>query len=139
MMLRLAVLVTPVAALLSGCTGPDVLLEGPVYPVGVEQRRVVDVQVVREETWLVFTNTTPRDIGAGRVWVNQEFALPFDGLEVGETARLPLGAFENEFGERFRAGGFFAIRPPTDVVLVQVEEDDARGLLGLVVVDGEAE
>jgi hypothetical protein len=113
-------------------------IAGPGYPEGLAQAETLDVQVVRDETHITFTNTSARAIGPGTVWVNRFFAKNIGRVEVGDTLTLDLRDFRNEFGERFRAGGFFATERPKDVVQVQVRENGAQELLGLVVVRGEA-
>ncbi len=110
------------------------------YPQSLGQARTLDVQVVRDpETHIAFTNTTASPIGPGRVWLNQAYSQPLDRVAVGQTRTLDLREFRNQFGESFRAGGFFATRTPKDVVLVQVHERGRDELLGFVVVRGQAE
>jgi hypothetical protein len=123
-----------------GCVG-DVRPElGVSYPAEGRQAETLNVQVVREQqTHIVFTNTSARQLGPGRLWVNQAYSKPIGVVGVGETVRLDLRGFRNEFGERFRAGGFFATRTPKDVVLVQMRERGEADFTGLVVVRGEAE
>lgn len=129
---------------LTGCetvdeiAGPDTLAPGPVYPQGQGQAGLLDIQVFREETVLLLTNTTSRSFaGGGRFWVNAQFSMPFERFDIGETKRVDLRNFVNEFGERFRAGGFFATERPDDVVLVQIEHDGR--IDGLIVVENEAQ
>ena len=52
---------------------------------------------------------------------------PIDGLAVGQTLRLPLGTFRNEFSEAFRGGGFFAPERPERLVLAELEPLLASG------------
>lgn len=110
---------------------------GRAYPLDKAQARVDDIQVKREGTQIVFTNTTDHAFGPLTMWLNGEFSREIDGIAIGETVRLSLSDFRNEFGERFRAGGFFATEKPSDVVLAQFEID--AQLVGLVVVRGQAE
>ena len=58
-------------------------------------------------------------------------------MPIGQTRRFDLREFVNEYGERFRAGGFFATERPDDVVLVQIEHGGR--LDGLLVVGTEDE
>lgn len=127
------------AGLLAGCesfneiTGGTITEAGPVYPQGMGQSGMLDIQAFREDTVLILTNTTSDSFPqGGRFWVNAQFSLPFESFDIGETKRLELREFANEFGERFRAGGFFSSERPEDVVLVQIEHGGA--LEGLVVV-----
>ncbi|MFN0011878.1 MAG: hypothetical protein ACKVS8_09575 [Phycisphaerales bacterium] len=120
-----------------GCAGaPTEIADGPQYPA-VAQSRVLDVQVFRDETQLTLTNTSARTFGPCRVWVNQWYSLPIEGLAAAQTITLDLGAFKDRYGTPFRAGGFFATERPDRVVLVQIE--DGAEVVGLAVVAGEIE
>ena len=113
---------------------------GPPYPEVVEQGEVFDIQVFRDVTALRFTNTTTMDFGPSVVWLNKRYSLPIPGLASGQTAELDLREFVDQFGETFRAGGFFAQRDPAPVVLAQLETAGADGepvLYGLIVVENE--
>ncbi|MCA9311350.1 MAG: hypothetical protein KDA21_09110 [Phycisphaerales bacterium] len=126
------------AALLTvtGCTsnegqGSPVSWARP-YPQGQASAGTLDIQVIRRPQSLEMTNTSLHAFGPSTVWLNAEYALPIDGFAVGETLSLPLTGFRNEFSERFRAGGFFATRDPTRLVLAEIEAEDGRW--GLIVV-----
>lgn len=95
------------------------------------------MQVFRDVTTLRFTNTTTRDFGPSVIWLNKRYSLPIAGFKSGETIELDLTAFVDEFGDVYRAGGFFAHRTPAPVVLVQIEtiENDEPVLHGFVVVE----
>lgn len=59
-------------------------------------------------------------------------------IAIGDTCTLELTDTHDEFGDTFRAGGFFAAEPPQRLVLVQVEQpgDDGKPhMLGLIVVN----
>jgi len=128
---------------LPGCHGPvqrGAKTEPRVYPFDETRGDVQDIQVFREGTRLKLTNTTATGFGPGRLWVNQRFSRQIDGLAVGQSLDLNLYEFVDEFGDKFRAGGFFATDDPDNVVLVQLEArplddagDDAR-MHGLIVV-----
>ncbi len=107
------------------------------YPEEITQGEVFDVQVFRDVTTLRFTNTTTRDFGSSVIWLNKRYSLPIAGFKSGETIELDLTAFVDEFGDVYRAGGFFAQRTPAPVVLVQIEtiENDEPVLHGFVVVE----
>lgn len=97
----------------------------PVYPSAeaVKPGRVLDVQVVRDDTVISFTNTTAHPLPAGRLWVNQWYSREFEGMAIGESKTIGLGEFKDMYGESFRAGGFFATQRPTLLSLVQLEHD----------------
>ena len=120
----LAVLVG--AGLLAGCSGSGNILARPtsyegVPPSPLAQAEVLNIQVLRNVTDLELTNTSARAFGPGLLWVNERFSYPIDGLAIGESLDLPLRDFVDEFGDPFRAGGFFATREPDPVVLAQLE------------------
>lgn len=110
---------------------------GPSYPIDLPRGTVAPVQVFREVTKLRMTNTTARTFGPGRLWLNQEHSLEVGVFEPGDTWELDLRGFVDEFGDLYRAGGFFAQRDPAAVVLVEIETGpaDNRELVGFVVVE----
>jgi hypothetical protein len=110
---------------------------GPVYPETAPMAGVLDIQVFRDVTLLRFTNSTTTDLPDGIMWLNKRYSAPMAALSSGETAELDLRVFVDEFGDTYKAGGFFAQREPAPVVLAQVEVPDDNGsplLYGLVVV-----
>lgn len=94
--------------------------------------RTLDIQVVRTATDVTLTNTTARAYGRSRLWINRWYSREIEGLGVGETVTLDLNTFRDQYGESFRAGGFWASRKPESADLVQLETAD--GMLGLVAV-----
>ena len=110
----------------------DASLAGPPYPTEKAQATTLDIQVVRTETAIRLTNTTARSYGKSRLWLNQWYSREIPGLAVGQTVELDQNSFRDQYGESFRAGGFFATRKPQIVELVQLETED--GMLGLVAV-----
>ncbi|MBL4697415.1 MAG: hypothetical protein JKX70_01135 [Phycisphaerales bacterium] len=134
-------LVSTIAVLsLSGCQLFNEQLTAPAhspYPAAITQGEVFDVQVFRDVAMLKFTNTTTEDFGQSVIWINKRYSLPISGFASGESVELDLHNFVDEFGDVYRAGGFFAQRTPAPVVLVQIEtvENDASILHGFVVVE----
>ncbi|HZW09944.1 MAG TPA: hypothetical protein VFF69_08575 [Phycisphaerales bacterium] len=128
----------------SSCNSiPTGLADKPVgaydrpYPRQLAQGEVLDIQVIRSpETVLTMTNTTARTFGPSTVWINGRYSRPILGMAPGETLRLDLYEFRDEFGEKFRAGGFFATKKPDQVVHAQLEtiENGETKMIGLVVV-----
>lgn len=136
-----AILVGSALLISPGCsTGERAgsLDSGRLYPAEKPQREVLNIQLIRDMDQLTLTNTTARPFGPTVIWLNQEFWQEIPGLEVGQSLRLDLGEFRNQYGKKFRAGGFFATERPKNVVLAQLETPDSDSLLGLIVVDGEA-
>jgi len=113
---------------------------GPRYPTGIERGEVFDIQVFRDVTELRFTNTTTRDFGPSRLWLNRRYSLPLqDGIPSGRTVELDLRDFVDEFGDTYRAGGFFATRSPAPVVLVELETEAGEGprMHGFVIIENQ--
>lgn len=103
----------------------------PTYPAKASSGSI-DVQVVRDETVVRMTNTTARDLASGRLWANRWFSREFPGLKVGESITMSLSEFKDQYGDRYRAGGFFATDRP--MKLVQMELETGEQLIGLIVV-----
>lgn len=118
-----------------GATGSRVQGSRP-YPMEASRGEVLDVQVIRDGTRIRSTNTSARTFGPSTMWLNMRFSLPIAGWSPGEELELDLREFRDEFGERFRAGGFFAKELPEPVVLAQIETQGSRGseLVGLVAI-----
>jgi hypothetical protein len=126
---------------LAGCTSasPQYATD---YPFALKQDATLDIQVVRVAQRITLTNTTATNFGPSRLWLNRRFSRPIDQWAIGQTLDFHLGEFVDEFGQRFRAGGFFAAEAPDKLVHAQIESprledvqslDDAR-VLGLIVV-----
>lgn len=136
----LALLGLPLLGAVTGCqlfnekTTAD---PGPAYPETMPRGRSADIQVFREVTRLRLTNTTAEAFGPGRLWLNQSFSTPVEALNPGDSWDLSLLDFVDEFGDVYRAGGFFAQRDPAAVVLVEIEtgQSDQRELVSFVVVE----
>jgi hypothetical protein len=112
------------------------------FPSELKRSVVLDVQVVRDVTQISSTNTSARAFAEPTtMWINRRFSRPIGAWGVGETLTIDLEQFRDNFGEQFRAGGFFSANRPDDVVLVELEtgEGDGQELVGLVVVKGKAE
>ena len=64
------------------------------------------------------------------------YSRHIEGMEPGQTLRFRLREFEDQHGQAFRAGGFFATREPERMVLAELETVEGAGpvLLRLVVV-----
>lgn len=89
----------------------------------LDKAEVLDIQVFRNVTTLELTNTTARSFEDATIWLNQRYSMPIGGLDIGESLELPLRRFVDEYGDTFRAGGFFATRDPDPVVLAQLESE----------------
>jgi hypothetical protein len=133
----LAPLLALLVAALAAChSAPSTITEGPVYPDKIERGPTLNIQVFRGTTQLEFTNTTARSIPPCRLWLNAWFSVDLNGLEVGQTLRLPLRDCRDRYGVSFRGGGFFATELPERLALAELQLDNK--LLGLVVVGGDS-
>lgn len=125
-----------------GCSGvPEPVPYARAYPA-VRQSQTLNIQVFRSVKHLELTNTTARSFGPSTLWLNARFSRPIDGLAVGQTLRLPLEEFRDEYSDVFRGGGFFSTEAPERLVLAQIESltaDGKQDMVGLVVVKGEDE
>ncbi len=131
-----------------GCRGVNT--PGPdarEYPEGMTQAAVADIQVRRDGPTLTLTNTTAHAFGPSTIWLNSRFFKKIESLGVGETLELDSRTFEDQYGDTFKGGGFFAWENPERLVLAQLETDPVQGvsedltldgkqMIGLVVVDG---
>jgi len=122
-------------AALGGCAGGGRIVEGEVYPGAVARGPALNIQVFRQQTRIEFTNTTAREFGRSRLWLNQWYSMEIPGLAVGQTLSLPLSGFKDRYGEEFRGGGFFASEKAERLALAEIQ--DGSEMMGLVVVGGE--
>ncbi|MCC6677980.1 MAG: hypothetical protein IT436_12620 [Phycisphaerales bacterium] len=141
---RAVVIAALALGLVSGAVGPSGCASAPqkvdyarAYPKELQQVGTLDIQVVRETTEIEFTNTTSNSFGPCTLWLNRRFSHPLEGLKIGQTMRMALRDFRDEYSDPFRAGGFFATELPERLVLAQLEvagDDGQMLLLGLIVV-----
>jgi hypothetical protein len=111
------------------------------------QTSVIDIQAFRSSKHIELTNTSGRAIGPSILWLNAQYCRAIDGIPVGQSLKLPLIEFRDEFNDAFRGGGFFAPERPERLVLAQIEtpspdtiaEGQTPEFIGLVVVGGEGE
>ena len=118
--------------LLVGCSAKGPLKPGASYPSILIRTEPSTIQLVRETRHVEMTNVTARSFGESRIWLNQWYSAEIEGFGVGQTIRLPLTRFTDEFGDSFRGGGFFAAEAPDKLVKAELETDAPRteGTLG---------
>ena len=136
------------AVALIGCSaGPQPVTSLRPYPKDAVQTSVIDIQAFRSSKHIELTNTSGRAIGPSILWLNAQYCRAIDGIPVGQSLKLPLIEFRDEFNDAFRGGGFFAPERPERLVLAQIETPGPDALaqgqkpefIGLVVVGGEGE
>jgi hypothetical protein len=126
--------VLAVGTIMPGCSTAETgFIEREIYPANTRQTKSLDIQVFRDSTTIRFTNSTAVSIPACTMWINAWYSTDFKGLAVGESIEMNLYDFNDQYGDTFRAGGFFATERPTKLVFAQLEVGDE--LLGLVVVN----
>lgn len=108
---------------LVGCASTGELDSGPRYPEASQRVETLDIHAFRSGTRLQLTNTTGRSFGPGMLWLNGRYGYAIEGVDIGQTIRVPLGDFVDEQGRRFGAGGFFAAEPPELLALVELTVD----------------
>jgi hypothetical protein len=135
-----------VAVVLGACASNNPVPYAREYPESPQRLEVLDIQVFRSAKHIELTNTTAQAFGPSTIWLNMHYSRPIDGLAVGQTLRLPLSSFRNEFSEAFRGGGFFAPEKPERLVLAELEPVAQAGddpekprFYRLIVVGGEAD
>lgn len=120
--LRICVLGLLAASLVgcgSGRSGGE-FAEYPGLGGGDEQ---LNVQAFRRGTTLELTNTSTVAFGESRLWANRAYSRGIVGIGIGETIRVSLHDFRNEYGQPFEAGGFFATARPDALVSLEIERE----------------
>jgi len=107
------------------------------YPDELHTTNIADMQVFRKGTNLHIVNSTAHSYSEFDLWVNQRYVHHIGSLGAGQTVRVSLWDFKDEFGDRFYAGGFFRVREAQVVRLVQIQQDETQPLLGLVTIRAE--
>lgn len=128
------------AALLAGCAGGEIY-EGRPYPEDLRRTPVANIQVLRKNNVIRFTNTTVRTFEDATIWANEWYRRDVGDINPGEPVQLYLTDFRDEYGGRFSGGGFFAARDPDRLVLAEIEHgpDPDRVMTPIIVIDGTAE
>ena len=101
---------------LAGCGRGRAGGEFPEYPGLVGGDEQLNVQAFRRGTTLEMTNTSTVGFGEARIWANRAYSRGISGMGIGETIRVSLHDFRNEYGQQFEAGGFFATARPDALV-----------------------
>jgi hypothetical protein len=120
-------------ASLAGCRTWSEVDYAKEFPANAKILETINIQVVREGTFIALTNTTANAIPPSTLWLNKWFSRPVDRIEVGQTVRFNLRDFRDLYSEPFRAGGFWATDQGDPLVSAHI--DWGTGLVGLIVVN----
>jgi hypothetical protein len=91
------------------------------FPENAVIGQTLAIQIVRDGTEIIITNTTANAIPATTLWLNKWYSRPIDEIRVGETVRFGLREFRDEFSEPFPAGGFWSTGPGVPLVSAHIE------------------
>ncbi len=109
------------ALLASGCQTWGEVEYAREFPTNAVIGKTLAIQLIRDGTEIIITNTTANDIPATTLWLNKWFSKPIDEIKVGETVRFGLREFRDEFSEPFPAGGFWSTGPGDPLVSAHIE------------------
>ncbi|QYU67051.1 hypothetical protein J4558_19140 [Leptolyngbya sp. 15MV] len=123
-----------IAVLCGGCGGSPQIVDHPAYPASAPRGPTLDIQVVRRGAAIELTNTTAQAIGPSTLWLNGRYGRDIGPLGVGQSRRLDLREFVDQWGDRFRAGGFFATELRERLVKAELQPQGGGPMLGLVVI-----
>jgi len=130
-----AALLVLAAALLVGCQQSVRVTEGTAprrYPYDAEILGTIDMQVFRDATEIEIANHTATTWENFDLWLNERYVRHIERLPAGETMRLSLYEFVDEYGEGLEAGGFLSTGRPDPIVKVEIQTAD--GLIGLIAI-----
>jgi hypothetical protein len=112
---------TAICASAVGCQTWSDVAYAREFPENAVIGQTLAIQIVRDGTEIIITNTTANAIPPTTLWLNKWFSRPIDEIRVGETVRFGLREFRDEFSEPFPAGGFWSTGPGLPVVSAHIE------------------
>ncbi len=115
-----AVVCAPVI-LAAGCQTWSDVEYAREFPSNAVIGKTLAIQLIRDGTEIIITNTTANDIPPTTLWLNKWFSRPIDEIKVGETVRFGLREFRDEFSEPFPSGGFWSTGPGDPLVSAHIE------------------
>ena len=126
------------ALLLGGCNHQnfDPAKANKPYPFELHTTNTFPVQVFRDGTSIEIVNSTDQHWEGATIWLNQQFSHPLPVLKAGDLAILDLKSFRDDIGQEFNAGGFFRLRQPTEVALVEIQNGEGQPLVGFIAIGG---
>jgi len=120
---------------MASCIQHAKLSEGTMprpYPYRAAILRAVDIQVFRDGSDIEIVNHSPHSFAQFDLWINERFVRRIESLPAGQTRRVSLFDFVDEYSDAFHGGGLFAIERADPVVKAEIESAD--GLIGLIVI-----
>jgi len=106
------------------------------YPFELHTTNTVPIQVFRDGTSMEIVNSTDQHWEEATVWLNQQFSHPLPTLKAGARVVLDLKNFRDDIGQEFNAGGFFRLRQPSEVALVEIQVGEGQPLVGFIAIGG---
>ncbi len=119
----------------TSCMSKGRLTEGTQprpYPYDAELLRTLDVQVFRDGSKIELVNHTTQHLADFDLWLNERWVRRIESLPPGESVKVSLYEFLDEYQEPFRGGGIFSTELPEPVVKAEVQASE--GLVGLIVI-----
>ena len=102
------------------------------YPYDKSTIKVIDIQVKRDKTNILITNTTANSYNDFDLWLNERYLRHVNSLKAGETKTLSLYEFVDEYSEGLKVGGFLATGHPDPIIKAEIETNS--GMIGLIAV-----
>ncbi len=117
-----------------GCRGKlvDPARATRAYPMALGQGSVVQIQAIPAATDISIVNATAVSYANFDLWLNQRYVCHVDALGAGQTIRVPIIGFYDQWGEKPYPGGLLQTFDPTPIVLLQIETAADQPLVGLV-------
>lgn len=102
------------------------------YPYDAAILRTLDVQVFRDGSKIELVNHTTLPLADFDLWLNERFLRRIDSLPPGESVKVSLYEFLDEYQEPFRGGGLWSTKLPDPIIKAEVQSGE--GLVGLIVI-----
>lgn len=89
------------------------------YPDQAATGEELDIVARREDNTVRIINRTPRTLHSMQLWLNRQYVLPVEHIEIGDNNVFPLAAFINRYQEAYPVGRLLA--PEENQILVLAE------------------
>lgn len=123
-------------AFLIGCQAPlpDISKATSRYPFDLHTATSLQIQVMRDEEFLIIVNSTANEFDHTNLWINQQYTQPIPPIPAGATLRVNLWDCYDLLGDQFNAGGFWRTDEPTALVIAELQLSESQPLVGLLVI-----